>query len=204
MFENKKVITFTTPGAVTVPFQGQAVQVTPYISIDYQMVLAQQYLDAYFGKSLILQTEKDYIMAEYSLMFGVLDLCTDVDLAAKDSDGNKLFSMDVLLSNLDLWDAVRKAIRNYDDFYRKLCRVVNDVKEDKLSEISAGNILSKLTANITDAIEKLLGTEITDENLGKIKSLLADINASPFLAAGKDVPVQPKSKVKSTGKQKKS
>ena len=135
----KKVkLTAEAQETVNIEYGNAIIEVKSYIGIAQQTTLIRDYVDDYFEENperLIKASEFNYLEAEYSLMDYVLQACTNIDMEALDEDA---------YANSDLFDRVAGVIWNYGAFKERLYKVVQEVKEQKAMDKSAGKIIADL------------------------------------------------------------
>ena len=180
---DKKKISLESPKNVNLTYGETVIKVKPFISMEEQVELIRNYIEQYFQVSPLLNTEKNYLMAEYGLMLAIVDMCTDIMLFENDKP---ILTIDEILAT-DLWDTIRNKIVNYYEFSEKLNRIVSDIKQENESKMSLGYVLDGLAERVENAISSLMTFEPTEENMGKIKELVAQVNASPILKGVSEV-----------------
>ena len=198
---DKKKISLESPKSVIFTYGEQTIKVKPFLSMEEQVEFTKYYIEQYFQMSSLLGTEKDYLMAEFTLMLNVVDKCTDIMVFENEQPAMK---MDDFISNSDFWSKLKANIINFNDFYERLCRIVSDIKEENATKASLGYILDGLADRIENAISSLMTFEPTEENMGKIKELVAQVNASPILKGVSEVLNVPEEVKKSKSVPKKS
>lgn len=180
----KKRISLKTPENVTLMHGEQVIKVKPFLSMEEQVELTRYYIEQYFQPSPQVGTEKDYLAAEFTLMLNVIDKCTDIMLFENDLP---VMVAEDFLSNEDLWIEIKQKITNFWDFYTRLGRIISDIKEENQMKASLGYVLDGLADRVEDAISSLMTFEPTEENMGKIKELVAQVNSSPILKGVSEV-----------------
>lgn len=170
MLENKQKIAFNEPELQEVTYGKIKIKVKPYLSLTDQLTLLSVYLEEYFSKE-----QSKIIESEYKLMFGVLDLCTDIDVETLNLDG--------LLSNYKIWEDVRSKVKNYGEFRALLARTVDEIKENRRIEKSLGSIIESLF----DRLSNLLNSEISPETIEKTQNLLKQIENSPVFKKASEI-----------------
>jgi hypothetical protein len=199
----------------TFKFLGNKIEVVPTITVEDQIKFIQHYLDNYF----VADDLTNYVGAEYSLAFEVLDKYTNVkvfetsDLESAENNTIVVSADNNVLISLGLWKEVSSKITNYPEFRQNLDRVIFDTKESLALKSSVGTVIDGLVTKVTDFIEKLASINIDDEGLAKLKStaqeLLSNIEQSPvaevFKESSKQVQLdQVTEAAKSTGRKRKS
>jgi len=124
--------------SITLEYNGKDIDVKFYIGIAQQAILIEKYVNEYFADNperLITASDYNYLEAEYNLMDYVLQTCTNID--TKDLD-------DAVYEESNLYDRVVMSISNFDAFKERLYKVVQEVKEQKAMDKSAGKIIADL------------------------------------------------------------
>jgi hypothetical protein len=170
---------------VTFKFLGNKIEVVPTITVEDQIKFIQHYLDNYF----VSDDLTNYVGAEYSLAFEVLDKYTNVkvfetaDLESAENNTIVVSADNNILISLGLWKEVSSRITNYPEFKNNLDRVVSDQKETLALKSSVGTVIDSLVIKVTDFIERLASINIDDEGLSKLKEtakeLMSNIEQSP-------------------------
>ena len=123
---------------VNIEYNGEMIEVKCYMGIAQQAILIEKYVNDYFADNperLITASNYNYLEAEYNLMDYVLQTCTNID--TKDLD-------DAVYEESNLYDRVVMSISNFDAFKERLYKVVQEVKEQKAMDKSAGKIIADL------------------------------------------------------------
>jgi hypothetical protein len=166
-----------TPKNKNVEFGDIVIEVKPFINIEEQVLLIDNYLVNYFnldnlGTTLVAHSKYDYLKAEYNLIHSVFHLLTNVDIESLNTD---------LYDATDLWENVKQKIGNYEEFRYKLSRVVADVKEQVVIENSLGFILSGISEKALTVLDNF--SKLTPDDIEKAKQagleLLGKIENSP-------------------------
>jgi len=135
----KKVkLTLEAQEAGSIEYNGKSIEVKSYMGIAQQGILIEKYVEEYFSDNperLIKASEYNYLEAEYNLMDYILQTCTNIDTKDLDED---------VYANSDLFDRVAGVIWNYGAFKERLYKVVQEVKEQKAMDKSAGKIIEDL------------------------------------------------------------
>jgi len=150
---------------VKISFDGQEIEVVPYISSENQETLIKVYFTAYFSDG-----KEDRLSAERINRMAVLDLLTNVDI---DIDGKELTDMldNVLASGL--WEKIEKAIKNYRAFEHNLSIAIESKRKEN-SDI--GYILRNfLDEKVSPLIAKFSEMDFSDEKLAEVKGLVGEI-----------------------------
>ena len=146
-------------------FQGQNIEVLPYVSLEDKIILYTNYIDSLF------QDKKEgdfdcinYIEAEYSLILGIVDKNTNVDINSVKVD-------DIL--NSGLWGKILYHIRNYFEIRNDVDELVHRMDERK----SVGNVLDNLANKVNLFLDNISKMDMSAEGLDKLQGLLLDSKA---------------------------
>lgn len=129
--------------------EGQTVQVERYIPIAKKMILFRNYLQSYFRGGDIADFNDDvsrYIDAQYSLILGIVDLCTSISIEDIDID-------DLISSGW--WTQIRLAIKNYDEVRSDIFGLVKIATEREAMDKSMSSTFDNLAFGILNFINKL-------------------------------------------------
>jgi len=155
----KKVkLTKQAQESITIKHGEKEINVECYIGIGQQAILIEKYVDEYFADNperLITASDYNYLEAEYNLMDYILQTCTNIDMDDLD---------DSIYLDSNLYDRVVMSISNFGAFKEKLYKVVQEVKEQKAMDKSAGKIIGDLVQKVyglLDELAKLDPTEIS-------------------------------------------
>ena len=193
---NKIKIGFQEKKPESFLYDGTAVLVYPYLSLENQQAIMANYVAQYFSQSSMNLTPFDLMNAEYGLILNIIDVNTNIMVmeAVEVKEGGEsipdrpAFTMNSLFESPDLWENIKLKIKNYDEFRRILDKVVLEIKEQRAVQVSVGNVIDSIYENITAFISGLVSTEITDENIGKLKALVRELGDSPIIQAMKAIP----------------
>lgn len=174
---DKVKLDLKTPKNKTVEFGDIVIEVKPFINIEEQVLLIDNYLINYFNldkveTTLVAHSKYDYLKAEYNLIHSVFHFLTNVDDECLNTD---------LYDATDLWEVVKQKIINYAEFRYKLDRIVGDVKEQLVIENSLGLVLSDISEKVLSVLENF--SKFTPDDIEKAKQagidLLEKIEKSP-------------------------
>jgi hypothetical protein len=154
---------------------GITINIYPYISIENKLEIIKTYLDALFSDGSVTA---NYIMAEYSLILSVVNLCTNINIDHHDIITKIVFT--------GLWDEIKSDIKNYNDFRKELDEIIK-IKRNDMSLSSNLNILILKISDFIDNISKLDLSEngikqLTDsyktlqDNVGELNKTLGNNN----------------------------
>jgi hypothetical protein len=137
-------------------------KIKPYLSLEDKLKLSEAYFDA------ILKNDSDdytYAMkefeAEYAVIIGIVDLCTDLSI---DNENNTGFEN---ITSSGLWEFIRNQIKNYNDFRIELKNIFDRIRENVALEKSIGTTFDRLTNAVMEMIEKFSNADISDEGMKK-------------------------------------
>jgi hypothetical protein len=139
-------------------FEGQMILVKPYVDIVGKNILIENYINS------LSNTEDEirgYIEAEYGMILGLLDLCTNVDI--------KGLEIDKIIDS-GLWEQVRSKIVNYDELQKDIVNVKKVISENK----STSKMLSGLISKVSVFIDGLSKMDLSEEG---IKSLVSQLQS---------------------------
>lgn len=137
-------------------------KIKPYLSLDDKLKLSEAYLNAIFKND-----DADYTRAmkefeaEYAVIIGVVDLCTDLSIDDEENSGFKN------ITNSGLWEFIRGQIENYCEFRNELNSVFIHMRESIALEKSIGFTFDKLADGVMGLINKFSNADISDEGMKK-------------------------------------
>ena len=159
-------------------YNGQRVIVDSFMGIAQQATLIKRYVDDYFAENperLILGSEYNYLEAEYNLMDYIIQDSTNIDTEDLEED---------VYVNSNIFDRVSGLIQNYGAFKERLYKVVQDVKEQKAIENSAGKIVGDLVKKAYGLLDEL--AKLNPEEISKIqdvgKELIEELKKNSIVA----------------------
>ena len=141
-----------------IEYNGKTVEVVSYMGVGQQALLIEKYVSEYFADNperLITASDYNYLEAEYNLMDYVFQTCTNIDTDDLD---------DSVYADSPLFDRVAMTICNYGVFKERLYKVVQEIKEQKAMDKSAGKMIGDLVQKayaLLDELAKLDPTEIS-------------------------------------------
>lgn len=160
--EEKVKLVLLEPEIEQIRYQGNKIDVKPYLSKPEMDELQKQYIEKYFV---------DPDDAEYFLLISLLDICTNIRLF--DEGDNAAISIDEILSHWDLIQQIRTKVLNYGDFY---ARLQSNVRHLDLGRNSLKDALligyAKLDDLINSLPERLSALKITDEDVARVKEIV--------------------------------
>lgn len=168
-------IEFGEPRRYTLKWGDAIISYKNRLSMSEMSNLIISYCQMYFytvGEKFIPYTKYNLIGAEINLMAGVLSLITDIDVT--DEESNILLDIDALVES-ELYDEIINKVKNYSYFRGLLDEVVRQKEKEIQEENSLVSSIKSAVDSITIFIEKMGSTDITPENLERIKELSQDI-----------------------------
>lgn len=156
---DKNAINIAYKKLISLDYNGTELLVDPYISMQSQISLIDNYVDMIFkpGGGLV----SNYIGAEYALILGILDLNTNVivDTDSKDID---------LFVKSGLWDLTRENIKNYREFRTWLDNTCKQFRERVAIERSFNTSFDKLSNSIIGFIDKVSDFDLSEDGIKKL------------------------------------
>ena len=178
----KKVIEFGKMENEVIQFDGQDVQVVPFISGALEAFLIDQYIQDYFYSStdhkILPSVLRNYLGAELQVKLTILDRLTNVQISnADDPDyADRICT--------ELWDLVVDKIRNYWDFEENLSCVIEEIKNELDLEKSVGGVINGLVGKLGELLDKL--NNVSPDEMKKLvedsQGLLKELEQSPASA----------------------
>lgn len=175
--QDKIKLEFKSPKNKSLEYGESVIEIRPFLKIEEQVLLIDNYLINYFNlekleKTLVPNSEYDYMKAEYNMIHSIFHLLTNVDAETLNTD---------MYDASPLWIQVREKITNFEEFYKRLERVVSDVKEQIINKNSLGNTISGLSDKLVVILDNF--SKFTPEDIEKAKQtgmeLLSKIENSP-------------------------
>jgi hypothetical protein len=159
----KKNYNFSNPDSVFITVMGQEVEVRPFLNVNEQIALINQYLETYFSletKSI----EKDAWAewdAEYALQLGIVDLLSDIKIEG--AFDNLFYS--------NGYQEIENVIVNYWQFRQLLDDAVENIKRQLEMQNSVGAKLDSLFNKIEVLLNNLNNSmqNMNPEMLEKLK-----------------------------------
>lgn len=161
MSDNKVKLEFKLSEDKTVEYKGVAIKITPFLSFAKQVHLINVYVEKYFDSpedNLVAQSNYNYFGAEYTLMYNLLKLNTNVDTENLEQE----FYVDPAL-----WTAVTSEISNFKSFKDRLNFIMLEIKEQKALDNSVGKVLSGIAEKAYTLLENL--SSISPEQIENIR-----------------------------------
>ena len=186
----KIVVNFSKQEKSTFDFDGQNIEVSPYIPGSLQAFIIEQYVQEYFysatDQKILPDLLRNYLGAQLHLKLTILDRMTNIQI----SNANDPNYTDFIC--VSLWDLVVQEIKNYYDFEESLSYVVDEIKEEIKIEKSVGGVIGGVAGKINELLGKLNSVspeelkQLVSESQGLLKGLENSPASSVFLEAGKN------------------
>jgi hypothetical protein len=179
MLDKKIKIAFGKGELEEIDFMGNKIFVKRFLSIDEQEILRSLYMNEYFAGDA-----PHVINAEYTLLMGVIEMCTNIKLAegTREEDNlSALIHVDDMLANYSLVKKIRSAIDNYGEFRALLKLSVEERKESHRIEYSLGKQISNVSDKVMEALELISSFDASDENISRVQKLLENVETSPIM-----------------------
>lgn len=166
---------YKVPKNVSFEWNGNNIEVQPYLDLPQQSVLIKKYLMEYFNEGYAMREPEDvilsdskycYLEAEYSLMNLLLHLVTNIEVQENDFDLN-------VYDSSDLYNQVISRIKNYDSFKERLNRIILDIKEEEAQQKSIGTVLDSIADRLYLVLDNF--SNITPENIANLAQLTGDL-----------------------------
>ena len=136
----------------------QDISINPWISLVNKTILYRNYIESYYKVGDIVG---NYIDAEYSLILGIVDLCTNISL----DDVN----VDALISS-GLWEEIKSQIKNYSKVVADLYNILKFIADKNVMEKSMSVTFDKLVESILQFIYNVdLSSEGIQNLVGELK-----------------------------------
>ena len=127
---------------IEIDHNGQKILVTPFISLKDKIMLFQNYVDSFFKDG---QVVGNYIDAKYGLIFGITDLCTNIDIQTLD--------IDEYVGGL--WKEVSSKISNYNEFMSDIYNITKTISDNNAVSKSVGAIIDKVAGDLIKITQKM-------------------------------------------------
>ena len=144
-------------------FQEQEIMVTPYISSMNRNVLSKVYIETLYSNEYT--PDEGFFYAENSLILGILEYCTNINIFTLSPDDDEIMDLDKIISS-GLWDAIKSQIKNYDVLYDNILNMVNRIDKAKGLEKSLGSVMEFFIQKLEGALGKL--SDLDTDKLGNL------------------------------------
>jgi hypothetical protein len=141
----------------------EIITIKPFLTIGEQAFLIKGYIDSLYNEDS--DETHNYIMAEYSLVLGIIDMCTDIDIEGIDAE---------TIINGGLWDMIKKKILSYNNLRYKIDEIVKRINAQK----SIGNIVLNLIEKANIFLNKLLEIDTSKWNMEEIQRLAGQLQSA--------------------------
>ena len=190
----KIVVNFSKQEKSTFDFDGQTIEVAPYIPGALQAFIIEQYVQEYFysatDQKILPDLLRNYLGAQLHLKLTILDRLTNIQI----SNANDPNYTDFIC--VSLWDLVVQEIKNYYDFEESLSYVVDEIKEEIKIEKSVGGVIGGVASKINELLSKLNSVspeelkQLVSESQGILKGLENSPASQVFIESSKNKRVQ--------------
>ena len=190
----KKILEFGETEKNIVQFDGQDIEVTPFISGSLEAFLIDQYVQDYFysntDQKILPALSRNYLGAELHMKLTILDRLTNIQISnANDSDYTDKVCT-------ELWELVIDKIKNYWEFEESLSSVLGEIKKELELEKSVGGVIAGVANKINELLDKLKDIspdemkQMTTEASKVLKELEVSPAASVFVESSKSKRIQ--------------
>ena len=190
----KKILEFGETEKNIVQFDGQDIEVTPFISGSLEAFLIDQYVQDYFysntDQKILPALSRNYLGAELHMKLTILDRLTNIQISnANDSDYTDKVCT-------ELWELVIDKIKNYWEFEESLSSVLGEIKKELELEKSVGGVIAGVANKINELLDKLKDIspdemkQMTIEASKVLKELEVSPAASVFVESSKSKRIQ--------------
>ena len=162
-------------------FDGEEIEVIPYLDKTTQDGLIKVYFSAYF----LEDGKEDRLGAEVINKMAILDLVTNIDIDVEstiDTGSGKLVNLIDYVASSGLWLEITKRIKNYREYEYNLSVALESKKKEN-GDI--GFFIKKVvTERILPILEKVEKLDISNDTVSEIKDALrsfsGEIKGTPF------------------------
>jgi hypothetical protein len=190
----KIVVNFSKQEKSTFDFDGQTIEVAPYIPGALQAFIIEQYVQEYFysatDQKILPDLLRNYLGAQLHLKLTILDRMTNIQI----SNANDPNYTDFIC--VSLWDLVTNEIKNYWEFEESLSCVIDEIKEEIKLEKSVGGVIGGVAGKINELLGKLNSVspeelkQLVSESQGLLKGLEQSPASQVFIESSKNKRVQ--------------
>jgi hypothetical protein len=145
---------------VQLAYQGFNIEILPYISQTVKLELSRNYINFLFAPGEMVD---NYLQAEWSIILGILDRCTNIDV---DAENHPEEFEDIISSGL--WDNIKVQIVNYKEFREDLNKVYNFVLSQNTAEKSLSRNFDELTVKAIAFIDKISQMDFSQEGIAQL------------------------------------
>jgi len=167
---------------VSFEYNGQKVEVKPFMNSGEQSLLIENYLATYFYSkdNPVSGLKYDHLSAEYGMVLSVIDMFTSILVVENDSlliDPSRIY-------NTELWREITSKIQNYSDFRMNLLSAVEDKRKELELELSFGFVVSSLVKRLEELLinsnEVFSNPELVNKMTEDFKSALDQFKETPI------------------------
>jgi hypothetical protein len=141
-------------------YNGNEIDIMPYISLRDQVLLAQAYLETLFEQENVAL---GLLSAKYGLILGVIESNTNLSTENMSVD-------DVI--NSDLWNKIKKNIRNFDELEFEISNAVKYARENIALEKSMGASFDKLSQKVMNFLDNVSKVDLSKDGVQKLLEAL--------------------------------
>jgi len=155
-------------------FKGIEVIVFPHIKTDDKIILAEVYADALL---ISPDTVRGYFVAENSLILGILDMYTNIEIYADEVSEDGIRSLGIDMDDVvrsGLWNEIKGRLTNYDELRRDITKIVQIKREDLTTAMSVGKVLDSFADKIIEFLDRM-----NEWDMEEFKTVIE--NASPAI-----------------------
>lgn len=156
---NKDKFLMTDANPVIFPFGREMIKVLP-IPLPKQVSFIKEYVNYYFAEGDFID---NYFNAEWTLVLGITDVCTNLPII---EEGENI-TLEYLVTS-GLWENVKSAIINYEEFIRNLNDVLKKISEQKALEKSIGVTVDKLAGQLFVFLDKISNLDLSEDGIKKL------------------------------------
>jgi len=157
----KKTLSLGKKPNKTIQIKGESIQVKPYISFADQILIAEGYISSLYSANTSLENRR--IVAEYTLIVSIVDLCTSISIDSENFYDNVV--------SAGVWDTIKSNILNYDSFRDLLKESVEHVEKST----SLTSTVNNLVNTIIVFLDNLSGMDVSPEGIEKLSGQFGEL-----------------------------
>lgn len=142
-------------------FQANKIEILPYIPQEVKYNVAKNYIN--FMLSDEDNLVQAYYSAEWSIIMGILEGCTNIKATPENFDS---------IIDSGLWEEVKSRLVNYNEFMQDLQAIYANVADKITLEKSLGNTFDKLANKVAEFFDKISEIDLSKESIGKLVEAL--------------------------------